>query len=169
MKDNKIYRIVCSSQKKPNKILKTIFKPDTTSEGRRCLPYDERLTPTITSEVVNRFKPFVYVSGEKTANEIADWLNKNNSELEYKVLRNDITYDDAVYYLSNDLEANFVYQRAFGLNFDKQCQIPVFYTAEGFMSLAINCLDRKVWKWELKEKPVLAKKVQEEENEFQPE
>ncbi len=169
MKDNKIYRIVCSAQKSPNKILKTIFKPDTTASGRRCLPFDERLCPTITSEAVNRFRPFVYVNGEKVAKEIAGWLNKNNSELEYKIVENDIGYDDAVYFLSNDLETNFVYQRTFGLNFDKRCQIPVFYTSEGFMSLAINCLDRNVWKWELKEKPVLEKKVQEDENEFQPE
>ncbi len=151
----KIYRVVCGAKYLPRKIVKTIFTPDVASGYIKNAKLDPRVPVTITSEVVNRFRPYIYVQGKDVANSICNWLNTNNGEMKYSVCASDAGYDDALYYLENDVELNFVYQRTFGLDIDKLSRIPLFYTSEGYLSLAVECLDKDKWKWKLEGRPTL--------------
>lgn len=155
---NKVYRVVCSSKYVPCKIVKTIFTPDITIGTRKNVSLDPRVPITITTETINRFRPYIYVQGKKVAEDICGWLNENNgkdSQIKYAVVQNDAGYDECLYGLENDIEANFVYQRTFGLNIDKCTRIPLFYTPEGYLSLAVDCLDKRKWKWNLDGRPTL--------------
>lgn len=155
---NRMYRVVCSSKFVPCKIVRTIFTPDITVGTRKNISLDQRVPITITSETINRFRPYIYVQGKRVADDICNWLNKNNGQdgqIKYQVTANDAQYDEFLYSLENDIETNFVYQRTFGLNIEKCTRIPLFYTTEGYLSLAVDCLDQNKWKWNLDGRPTL--------------
>lgn len=151
----KIYRVVCSAKYVPCKIVKTIFMPDTSAGYRENVKLDPRVPVTITSEVVNRFRPYIYVQGKEVASSVCNWLNSHNGEMKYSVCGTEAGYADDLYYIENDVELNFVYQRTFGLDIDKLSRIPLFYTTEGYLSLAVECLDKDKWKWKLDGHPTL--------------
>lgn len=159
----RIYRVVCSANCAPCKIVKTIFTPDTSAGYKRNVKLDPRVPVTITTEAINRFRPYIYVQGKEVAACVCAWLNEHNGEMKYSVCVSDAGYDDSLYYIEKDVELNYVYQRTFGLNIDKLSRIPLFYTAEGYLSLAVDCLDRSKWKWKLEGRPTLENQEKTEE------
>lgn len=161
-------RIICKSESKPNKILKTIFKNKVDSRFIKNdeFFYNDNMPMTITSETIVRFKPFIYVLGVDEAKTICNWLNENNPTITYEV-EDHANYNE-LQLKGRTIEARYVFQRVFGLNISFFDGTPIFPTPESYFGTALNSLNDKKWCWNLEmgKRPTLVKvekEVQESE------
>lgn len=152
-------KITCKSDRKPNKILKTIFKNKVDERFVKSDEYfyNDNLPMTITSETIDRFKPYIFVLGLEDARMICSWLNENNPEISYTL--EDHTCYDSIQLREHSIEARYAFQRVFGLNISYFDGTPIFPTAESYFGTALNSLNDRKWCWDLEmgKRPTLVK------------